>query len=197
VLSAEEAYARATADLELLEQVVKHVRPRLYAQALSRLKSRADAEILVQDVCSSAWEQDFVTQCAGEWPRMVAYLTRAMKNHLANRYRGRDRERQGFGRFWALVQIGPKSSRSADEDTFAHEIDEITDRALEELPLVIREAFNFVCRDGLKFEEAAKLLQPKSSRTIRDYVSTAKRHVQKALTAAGYGPCAEKREVAL
>jgi DNA-directed RNA polymerase specialized sigma24 family protein len=71
----------------------------------------------------------------------------------------------------------------------------VIDATLEQFPLLFREAFNLVCRDGLTCEEAAELLQSKS-RMIRDYVSKTKRHVQKALTAAGYGPYAEKKEVA-
>ena len=196
VLSVKEAYARATANLELLEHVVKHVRPRLYAQALSRLKSRADAEMLVQEVCSSAWDHHFITECAGELKRLVAYLRRAMDNRLANLYRGLDREREAFARYKAFLKIRPKASRSADQDVLEHEMDQVIDATLEQFPPEFREAFNLVCRDGLKCEEAAELLQS-NSRTIRDYVSKTKRHVRKALTAAGYGPYAEKKEVAL
>jgi RNA polymerase sigma-70 factor (ECF subfamily) len=197
VLSAEEAHVRAAAEEELYERVVRYISPRLYAKALRRLKSRRDAEILVNDVCSSAWESQFIQRCAGEMRRMVSYLTRAMDNHLINKNRGRDRESKGIAHYKAVFLATLKKSRTPDEDVIAHEIDRIVDGALEDLPAVFREAFNLVCRDGMTYEEAAEILQKKSN-TIRVYVSKAKRHVAKALAAAGYGPAskahAEKKE---
>src|SRR3954465_11917947 len=78
VLSAEEAHARATADLELFERVFRLISPRLQAQARKHLKSKADAEDKVQDVFASAWDNDVIRRCAAELRRMVAYLTKAM-----------------------------------------------------------------------------------------------------------------------
>ena len=91
VVSVEEAYARATADMELFERVYRHVSPKLHARARRHLKSEADAEDLVQVVCSSAWKQHFVEGCAREFRRMVAYLMGSVDNHLFNQYRGRAR----------------------------------------------------------------------------------------------------------
>ena len=193
VVLAEEAHARATANLELFGQVYRQVSPRLHARARRQLKSEADAEDLVQVVCWSAWDQHFVERCAGEWRRMVAYLMGSADNHLFNQYRGRARERTGIARLMAFRLTRPRESRTADRDALAHEIDQVVDNALEELPPVYRDAFNMVCRDGMTYQETAEKLQASRS-TIRVYVSKAKRHVGKALTAAGYGPYAEKKE---
>lgn len=197
VLSAEEAHVRAAAEEALYEQVVRYSSPRLYAKALRRLKSRREAEIVVNDVCSSAWESQFIQRCAGEMRRMVAYLTQTMENHLINKNRGRDRESKGIAHFKAVSLARLKKPRTPDEDVFADEIDRIVDGELEDLPAVFRESFNLVCRDGMTYDEAAEILQKKAN-TIRVYVSKAKRHVAKALTAAGYGPDstadAEKKE---
>jgi RNA polymerase sigma factor (sigma-70 family) len=187
VLSAEEVHARATAELELFERVVKQISPRLHSQARTRLKSEADAEDAVQDVCSSGWNNDVVAKCASEVGRIIAYLTESMGHFLANEYRKRDRERVGIARYAAFLPTRAKAPATPDQDTLAREIEEQVDRALEELPAVYREAFNMVCRLGMSYSEAEAVLHIKVS-TMRVYISKAKRHVGKRLRAAGYGP---------
>lgn len=129
--------------MKTLERLVAESRDALYRFALFRLRSRAEAEDAVQDVClklASGVDLAAVGNAS-------SYLMRCVSNACADRLRGRRLDTRSV-ECAAQVEADDPSEREAER----------VGRMLDALPAEQAEVIRMRIHDGLHFTEIAEIL---------------------------------------
>jgi RNA polymerase sigma factor (sigma-70 family) len=179
---------RETNEEELTEQVragdrpafgklvAPHI-PRLLGLAMRMLGSTADAEDAVQAALASTW---LARSRLDPRRPVAAYLTTITLNKCRDRLRRRKAARLlGFGIFDAEQTI---ATDGPDSETLVADRQELVrvQRAIERLPISLREPLVLVTMDGRSQREAAELLGV-TEKTIETRIYRARRQLRAKL----------------
>jgi RNA polymerase sigma-70 factor, ECF subfamily len=130
------------------ERAVEHL-PRLYRAARAWVRSREEAEDLVQETYARVLARPRFLRGEDE----LGYLLRALRNTLVSQRRAQSRRPQTA----LLVEDAAPSRRSGEDPAAAAEIHEVY-AAIDELPEEFRDALVAVDIAGLSYDEAARAL---------------------------------------
>jgi RNA polymerase sigma-70 factor (ECF subfamily) len=140
------------------ERAVEHL-PRLYRAARAWVRSREEAEDLVQETYARVLARPRFLRGEDE----LGYLLRALRNTLVSQRRAQSRRPQTA----PLVEEAAPSGRRGEDPPAAAEIHEVY-AAIDELPEEFRDALVAVDIAGLSYGEAARALDvPEGTVTSR------------------------------
>ncbi|HEX9221598.1 MAG TPA: RNA polymerase sigma-70 factor [Gemmatimonadaceae bacterium] len=120
--------------------------------AESMLRERALAEEIAQEVMLELWRRRESLEVEQTF---AAYLIRSTRNRALNHIR----HQRVVAREAAAAAIEPQTSRSAEEELLAVELQQAVREAIDALPEKSREVFRLSREQGLKYVEIASVLE--------------------------------------
>jgi RNA polymerase sigma-70 factor (family 1) len=168
----------AQGSVDAYETIFKLYWKPLYLSAYSKLRSKSDAEEIIQTIFSSLWEnrEKFVIENLG------GYLNRAVRNRVLNAIREKVTEQKYWDYYSKFI---PAAENTTDDVVIFDDMQESLELAVNHLPEKSRTIFQLSRFEGRTNNEIAKLMKiseksieyhlTKSLRAIRlhmkDYIS--------------------------
>ena len=149
----------------LLESLYRDHQPWLLGRLCARLRNHADAE----DVAAETFVQLAESGDAPHLREPRAFLSTIAKRVLFHLWRRQDLERAYLQ---SLMAVPEAVALSAEQRALLLEAIERIDRALEQLPVLVKTAFLYSRLDGMSYPEIAKALGV-SLATVERYMKRA------------------------
>ncbi|WP_449410649.1 sigma-70 family RNA polymerase sigma factor [Methylobacterium komagatae] len=160
----------ADADAHAFRQDLVVLRPKLVAWAMSLVRNAAAAEDLAQETLLRAWRSRHQFTAG---TNLEAWLFTILRNQHRSQFRNHQHEVEDVENRHALTlaTLPNQELRLTLQDL---------DRALDELPTKMREAFVRVALEGMSYDEAAAQLGCREG-TVKSRVSRARARLEAAL----------------
>lgn len=147
---------------------------RLYRFALGYLKSREDAEELVQDVFLKVWEN---RSSLDETKSFNSYLFTIAKNAILNHFRSKAHQ----GSYIEYIKQHASLIYSGTEDSIMYsDLGARAKKIIEKLPLRRKEVFLLSREQGYSNEKIAQILNI-SKKTVENQITLALKFIQERL----------------
>lgn len=156
------------------DEVFKSFNKRIYFFSLSYLKSKEEAEGIVQEVFLSLWKNRATLKIQSDFQ---AYLFSITFNVIKKRFRKLDRERKHLEAYSLSVSLKENASEA---ETAYEQLNAILTRSLEQLPPRQKEVFLLSKQEGLTAMEIAEKLEL-SKRTVENHLFRAKTFLKNIL----------------
>lgn len=167
-----------TGDLDAFETLVRTWAKPLIEFASALLRSRHEAEEVVQDLFVWIWEHRFEWEVRGT---VGAYLYRSIRNRAVSRLRHHQVEDRFQERLAAAAPPAPSTTASpAEQDLAADELSVAIDAAIAALSDRCREVFLLNRQQGLSYAQIAETLQI-SVKTVEIHMTRALAALRQAL----------------
>lgn len=162
-------------DPKVFEVIYRYYYAKLCFYAYSMVHDRDISKDVVHDVFSNMWTRRIDLQHVVS---LKFYLYRAVKNKAIN-YLKLAKTKITSPVDSELIQF--KSSENIESDYERNELEGIVEKIIDELPPKCREVFILVKYQGLKYHEAAEILQI-SPNTVDNHMAKAFSKLRKELT---------------
>lgn len=183
-MSPEEAKAYWTRRDAEFKELVYPNQATLLKIAYKLLKSRADAEDVVEDAMLAVWDKDVVAACNRDPKRILGYMVRVVSRKSLNFLR------ESANRDGALARVADffhlrkrKWAESLDIAVALEGLDTLSD-ILDELPKECAEAYRLVDIEGATYEQAAEELNTNTN-TFKARLTKARKYVRARLAERG------------
>ena len=156
------------------DELFKSFNKKIYYFSLSYLKSKEEAEDIVQEVFLSVWKNRANLNIQSDFQ---AYLFTITFNAIKKRFRKFERERKHLEAYFPSVRLNENDSDAATAYDF---LNELLKESLEQLPPRQKEIFLLSKEGGLTAEEIAEKLKI-SKRTVENHLFRAKAFLKNIL----------------
>lgn len=156
------------------DELFKSFNKKIYYFSLSYLKSKEEAEDIVQEVFLSLWKNRANLNIQSDFQ---AYLFTITFNAIKKRFRKFERERKHLEAYFPSVRLNENDSDAATAYDF---LNELLKESLEQLPPRQKEIFLLSKEGGLTAEEIAEKLKI-SKRTVENHLFRAKAFLKNIL----------------
>ncbi|MEZ5043037.1 MAG: RNA polymerase sigma-70 factor [Saprospiraceae bacterium] len=156
------------------DELFKSFNKKIYYFSLSYLKSKEEAEDIVQEVFLSLWKNRANLNIQADFQ---AYLFTITFNAIKKRFRKFERERKHLEAYFPSVRLNDNDSDAA---TAYDLLNELLKESLEQLPPRQKEIFLLSKEGGLTAEEIAEKLKI-SKRTVENHLFRAKSFLKNIL----------------
>lgn len=156
------------------DKLFKSFNKKIYYFSLSYLKSKEEAEDIVQEVFLSLWKNRANLNIQSDFQ---AYLFTITFNAIKKRFRKFERERKHLEAYFPSVRLNENDSDAATAYDF---LNELLKESLEQLPPRQKEIFLLSKEAGLTAEEIAEKLKI-SKRTVENHLFRAKSFLKNIL----------------
>jgi RNA polymerase sigma-70 factor, Bacteroides expansion family 1 len=160
-------------DLNCFEKLFSIYRVKLFNFSYKYLRSREDAEEVVQDTFVKIWEN---RAALNEELSFNSYLFTIAKNLIINKVRKKVAE----PRIFDTVAEHSAQDESTENEIIYRDINTIAERAIQNLPAQRRLVYNLSRKDGLTYEEIGNQLGI-SSRTVEAHLRKALKSIREFL----------------
>ena len=172
-------------DPHAVRVVTRRNNQRLYRATWSVLRDRAEAEEAVQEAYLKAFAA--MSSFAGA-SSLSTWLTRIAINEALERRRTAEKRRRilleqsviDIGDYRERSMVGSETSQSPEAETMRKQIAKLLERAVANLPEVLRPVFVLREIEGLSIEETAKALQIPTG-TVKTRLLRSRRRLQREL----------------
>lgn len=161
-------------DVHSFDEVFRKFNKRIYFFSVSYLKSREEAEGIVQEVFLSLWKNRTRIELQSDFK---AYLFTITFNAIKKRFRKLERERKHLAAYSLSVNTKDDSS---DPEVEYNQLTELLEKSIDQLPGRQKEIFLLSKREGLTAEEIAERLKI-SKRTVENHLFRAKTFLKNSL----------------
>lgn len=161
-------------DVYSFDEVFRKFNKRIYFFSVSYLKSREEAEGIVQEVFLSLWKNRTNIKLQSDFQ---AYLFSITFNAIKKRFRKLEREKKHLKAYSLAVDT---KDGSADPEIEYNQLTELLEESIDRLPARQKEVFLLNKREGLTAEEIAERLNI-SKRTVENHLFRAKAFLKNLL----------------
>jgi RNA polymerase sigma-70 factor (ECF subfamily) len=161
-------------DVHSFDEVFRKFNKRIYFFSVSYLKSKEEAEGIVQEVFLSLWKNRTRIELQSDFQ---AYLFTITFNAIKKRFRKLERERKHLAAYSLTVSAKEDSS---DPEMEYNQLNELLEKSIDQLPGRQKEIFLLSKREGLTAEEIAERLKI-SKRTVENHLFRAKTFLKNSL----------------
>ena len=159
-------------DVNAFDKVFRQYNKRIYFFSLSYLKSKEEAEGIVQEVFLSLWKNRKKLKANSSFQ---SYLFTIAFNAIKKRFRKLEREKKHLENYSLSVNT---EGKTIDVELEYNNLREILEKSLTKLPPRQKEIFLLYKREGLSAEEIAQKLDI-SKRTVENHLFRAKSFLRK------------------
>lgn len=159
-------------NIEAYEHIYNRYWSRLYAYAYNRLKDKAAAEEIIQEVFFSLWMKHATLDLTHS---LSAYLFTAVKYQLFN-YIRTSQVRQHYARHFSQF-LESTADSSGEEDIEAKDLKAAMDKEVEKLPEKCRQIFRMSRQEHRSIHDIAATLNI-SHKTVENHLTKALRQLR-------------------
>lgn len=165
-------------DVYSFDELFRKYNKRIYFFSVSYLKSREEAEGIVQEVFLSLWKNRMKIRLQSDFQ---AYLFTITFNAIKKRFRKLAREKKHLAAY--SLTVGTEDHSSNPEIEF-NQLTELLEELIDRLPTRQKEIFLLSKKEGLTAEEIAERLKI-SKRTVENHLFRAKAFLKNSLVDGG------------
>ena len=162
-------------DVSAFDQIYNKYNRKIYAVSLRYLRSREDAEEVVQEVFLNLWRKRDELK---DQHNFNAYLFTITHNIIRNKFRKLSREKKYTEDYLRSLSLDDDSTNTEIE--YANLLD-LAERTINDLPDRQKTVYHLSIRDGLSSREISDRLGI-SKRTVESHLQKARAFLKKALS---------------
>lgn len=162
-------------DVNAFDEIFQTYNKKIYSFSLSHLKSKEEAEGVVQEVFLKLWKNRSKLRVQADFR---AFLFTITFNIIKNRFRKMDREQKHLEAYALTIA---KEDHSSDLAVEYNNLKETLDKFVAQLPPRQKEILRLNREDGLTVEEISQQLNI-SKRTVENHLFRAKSFLKKVMT---------------